>query len=553
MIRYRCPHCAAVATAHERRAGQASVCKACLKLHTIPADQAEWLTEGGEPRPSPVVAVPSTTSIQLGEGDQFKPASSPVVAVPPTTKRASPEANAAVPEPAPEQRPTTPASEEVPPTVPAGHSSEGAATASPPPSWEEPAAAITPPPVLPRQWTFVRPNDADSDLRSSATSRQSPQTPIPQKLTQHSPPIPLRTQADITAALTAVLATHMKPPPAPRRDLRPSTALWILLTVLGVTLLLVSLFSNPDYHWLGWLVGGVQIGLGYAWIVRLTSARSAVRGWLCALPPLTLYYLAQYKYAKWRPLRFVVTGAILAALATAIPTLAPHTHTWWKPTPQWPVVPPDPTTFSKLEQLRLYQKRQSYDSLIKLLEVLAKTDPLASEDAKDRCELAAEIQKLCDHQDVKVRVQAMAAYARWDPDKARAVCLAAIRSPSDTIREMALRLLPQWKDDESARAVQSLIGRPESIETNKAKIALEEIGGLPAERAALDLLRRADNQATRLMAISILEKVGGVTAIEPLRRYALASEDAAVRNHALATVKAIETRLAVPSPVAPTP
>src|SRR6266545_5897110 len=53
MIRYRCPHCAALTVAHERRAGQSSVCKTCLKPHSIPADKSLWLNELGEPLSAP--------------------------------------------------------------------------------------------------------------------------------------------------------------------------------------------------------------------------------------------------------------------------------------------------------------------------------------------------------------------------------------------------------------------------------------------------------------------------------------------------------------------
>ncbi|QJW94754.1 hypothetical protein [Frigoriglobus tundricola] len=59
MIRYRCPHCAALIVAHERRAGQSSVCKTCVKPHPIPADPVHWLTETGEPLHPPVVSLPA--------------------------------------------------------------------------------------------------------------------------------------------------------------------------------------------------------------------------------------------------------------------------------------------------------------------------------------------------------------------------------------------------------------------------------------------------------------------------------------------------------------
>ena len=107
---------------------------------------------------------------------------------------------------------------------------------------------------------------------------------------------------------------------------------------------------------------------------------------------------------------------------------------------------------------------------------------------------------------------------------------------------MALQLLPQWKDAESARAVQSLIGRPGTVETNRAKAALEEIGGPPAEQAAIALLNRADDQATRLTALSILEKVGGAEVSVLLRSYASATDDPAVRTRALAAADAIDAR-----------
>ena len=57
MIRYRCPHCATQTVTHERRVGQSSVCKACLKSHQIPADPALWLTETGELLHPPAAAV----------------------------------------------------------------------------------------------------------------------------------------------------------------------------------------------------------------------------------------------------------------------------------------------------------------------------------------------------------------------------------------------------------------------------------------------------------------------------------------------------------------
>jgi len=357
--------------------------------------------------------------------------------------------------------------------------------------------------------------------------------------------VPLQSQADIAVALTAALTSRMKPPPAPRRDLRPSTAVWMLLTVIGSVLVLLPLFATMNPRW-AMLVALLLLVIGYVWIVWITGLRETKRGVLCAIPPLTFYYLTQAKYASFRPLRFVLSGAVPLILPAAAPTLSTYTRPLVAK-PQTNAIPPDPTTQSKLTQLRLYRDQKAYASLFNLLDVLAKTDPLKSEDANDQTELSAELRALCQHPDTEVRVRAMPAYARWDPVNARRVCLQAVGSESTEERDMALRLLPQWKDADSARAVQSLMIRP-GVEANKAKAALEEIGGRPAELAALQLLNRTNHQAIRLQAIEVLEKVGGAETAATLRSYASATDDQAVRVHSLAAAEVIEARLKKPAP-----
>ncbi len=344
-------------------------------------------------------------------------------------------------------------------------------------------------------------------------------------------------------ALTAALTSRMKPPPAPRRDLRPSTAVWMLLTGVGVAFVLVALFSDLNYRWAALSVGAAQVVFGYAWIVRLTYLRNPVRGVVCATPPATFYYLAQHKYARFRPLRFVLTGSVLVGLAGTAPRLAELARPLVT-TNETKTTPPDLASQSKLAQLRALRDQRAYADLVRLIEVLAKSDPIRSADAGDRAELAAELEALCGHELTHVRIEAMTAFTKWDPAPnaaaARAVCLAAVRSPTQEERIRALRLLPRWKDAESARAVQSLLGRA-GPETNQARESLEEIGGAPAEQAALALLKR-DDLATRLIAIGVLEKVGGAEAAKELHTYAMATDDSLARTRALAAAAAIEAR-----------
>lgn len=507
MIRYRCPHCSAQSAVNERRAGQPSVCNKCFAPHTIPADPALWLNESGEPlypvapEPEPLApvfapAVPDPIPVE---------AAPPIVQLEPVRVAVLPRA----PEPEPEPLPQV----------------ASVAIATPPP------AAIAP---APRPLPVPAP------------------TPVPRRASaneRYGEPVQLQTQADITAALTAALSSRMKPRARERRDLRPSTAIWLLLTGIGIALALVALFLDAQYRTAVFVVAAVQVLAGYAWIVRMCAQRDTARGWACAVPPLTFGYLVQYKYAKLRPLRFVVTGALLALVGVAVPALAPHLQgAFAKPERPAPVEPPRPEATSRLALLKQHREERSYDALLKLLDDLAKSDPYYSPDKADAPALSAELKALCDHHLTEVKVRAMAAYARWDPPAARIVCLAAVRSTSSEEREWALRLLPKWKDNEVARAVQGLIGRPGSAESNRAKAALEEIGGPPAEQAALALLNRAEDQSTKLTALVILEKVGGADVPRVLRSYASAADDLAVRNRALHTAEAIEARVKLPTP-----
>jgi hypothetical protein len=522
MIRYACPHCAAVSAAvNERRAGQPSVCRKCLAAHTIPADPALWLTELGEPlypvAPIAPVEVREPEPVAVAPIEVREPEPVPVVAArepEPVRVVILPRA----PEPEPQREPEVPAA--------------AVAVATPPP-------LAAPPRPRPLPVPAVTPVPRRAPAPAAAQSANE----------RYGEPVQLQTQADITAALTAALSSRMKPRARERRDLRPSTALWLLLTGLGLALALVALFLDTEYRAGVFAVAAAQVFAGYAWIVRLTSMRDTSRGWACAVPPLTFGYLAQYKYAKLRPLRFVVTGAVLAGLGFAVPALAPHLHgAFAKPEGPAAVEQPRPEARSRLAQLKLYRESRSYDALLKLLEALAKADPYHAADRDDGPAIAAELKTLCDHQLTDVKVRAMAAYARWDPREARVVCLAAVRSTSSEEREWALRLLPQWKDNEVARAVQGLIGRPGSAESNRAKAALEEIGGPPAEQAALALLNRAEDQPTKLTALVILEKVGGPETARKLQAYAQGTDDPAVRARAHATIDAIEARAKIPAP-----
>ncbi|MBY0460998.1 MAG: hypothetical protein K2V38_27065, partial [Gemmataceae bacterium] len=249
MIRYRCPHCASLLAAHERRVGQTSVCKSCLQPHPIPLDISLWLTETGEP----LVRTPHPDGEDRGDGDdadsgRLEP-TVPELNIPVQVPSASvldlsnlPGARNAVPPNAPTPLPAPP--RPAPPTHPA-------------------TAHALAPPTHPAAEHFAAPPAAAA--------------------------VHLQTQADIAAALTAALTSRMKPPALPRQDLRPSTAGWMLLTGLGLAFLAAGVYAEANFVVSGALVpaaalAALQVLLGYAWIVRMTYLRDPVRGLLCAVP-----------------------------------------------------------------------------------------------------------------------------------------------------------------------------------------------------------------------------------------------------------------------------
>jgi hypothetical protein len=528
MLRYRCPQCSQLLQAHELRAGKKSVCVACLTTHIIPIDRSAWLSPNGEPL-YPRAPAPAEPLLS---------AAAPIAAQqPPTFRLDSPPAveDFYSPEP-PEPADVTLAASELqePPhtPLPASHAHQNGLQSEP---------------------TVVPGRDTPRPRSSPVGFPEPAAEPLVEPVIEQLEPVAeepahVKTQAEIAAALTEVLTHRMKPPRSPRRDLRISTAGWIVLTAIGVILLALSLFTSANYSKELLAVGLFQVLLGYAWIVWLTANREFSRGLACAIPPFTAYYLSQWKYAKLRPARFVVTGMVLAGLAVLSTHVMPFTHEWVGKAPaSGAVAAVDPADLSKLEQLREYRRQRSYDKLVDLLHNLAQTDALKSVDARDGPELALELRALCDNPDPGVKVAAMEAYARWGGDSAREVCLEAIRSQSQEERLMAIKLLPRWKGTPYALtiadAIAPLLSRSDpGVESDRAEAALVEIGGVAAERAVLGVLLRTDNPRLRLITLSILERVGGAETVTALRSYANTSLDQSIKSRTLSVIDAIESR-----------
>jgi hypothetical protein len=491
------------------------------------------------PRPdetlkAPATPLPPRPDETLVAPPRTPPAPPAPAPTPPPARPPEPRKVAAV-EPPREVRPSPPRRPSPPPPQPEPPPQEPPRTR---PSQRGPRLEPVPVPVPP-----PRGSGSVSNRRRLIVTTPAPlPRPDAGPAAGYAEPFRAHEQEEVAAHLAAALTTRMKPPPEPPRDLKPSTALWLVATGLALALLLLALVTPGDYLRAAGIIGAIELLVGYVWIVWLTFRREPRRGLLCAIPPLTARYLLEKKYAKYRPLRFVATGLVLLTLAGIGGLAQSRTRGWvgvHEPGPPVPS-PADLEKQPKLVQIREYRKQRSIDPLVKVLDALAKTDPTFSEDAKDRADLTAELRSLCADQQTDVRVAALGAYARWGGDEARSVCLKFIGSESADERRAALKLLPRWKDPEVARAVAARIGRP-STETTLAVESLLEIGGPAAEQAAIPLLR-TDDQGTRLTAIDILEKVGGADALAVLTEL-INSDDPIVRQRATAKAQVIKARL----------
>ncbi len=357
-----------------------------------------------------------------------------------------------------------------------------------------------------------------------------------------------RSQADVAAELSAALATRMKPRPRPRRDLSLSTALWLLATGVAAGLLVVTLFTPQDLATAALLIGLAEVLAGYVWIIWLAAQRDWARGVFAAVPPLTFWYLGQWKYARLRPLRFVLTGVVVVGVALASGVVLPRTRSWVGagPVEFEPEIGPDITAQRKVVQLRHYRDNRSYAALAKLLRELATSDPVYSAEAKDRAELGAETKGLGDHTDAEVRVEALAAFVTWGADaEAQDRCLAAVRTDNPELRLMALKLLPRWKTERVAGAIVARMQQRPGMEATAAQKALVELGGPVAERAAIPLLSDQYDQNVRLAAAEVLadERVASTSGAAALREAARVSTDPAVRTAATTAAVRIENRM----------
>ena len=535
MFRYRCPNaaCGRTLSAPPIRAGRPSVCPGCARPLTIPADPKDWLPDG--PAAGPAAAAAPAVAVAATPPELFPPSEPDLDLFAPIVTEAE-QATARMPAPTPP--PWAPPPPDSRPDEPPGHLWEPSPVETVlPPAVEAPAPAPRPGPEV------------------ATPAPRKPAAPLPVRAEEPAPAptVPARVAVDPPAAadphdpaeLVAVLAGR-RPPARPGGDLRPATALWLLLVGAGVVLLGLTLFTQADLGTPAVYLGAGLVEVGYLWAVWRAFRRSPVRGLACAVPPFTLGFLLRRADGDAQPLRYAAAGVGLIALGWFAPAAAPTTRAWvGADHPPATVARPDVAAASVPARLRDLADRRADDRLIGLLADLARTEPAGI----DRAAVAAEVVALYRHPDPEVRAAAMAADAAWGGADARGRVLAAVGGPDRDDRLAALRLLPRWKDDGSARAAAGRLGKG-GREGAAARAALVEIGGSVAERVVLPLLRH-DEQGVRLAAIDLLADatVGGPAAAAELRAVAESSPDPGTRLAAAAAAERIGSR----PPGAPAP
>jgi hypothetical protein len=337
----------------------------------------------------------------------------------------------------------------------------------------------------------------------------------------------------------------MNPAPDPRVDLRLSTGLWLVTTAVGVGLWVYFSLHNTDRLTLIWFVAGLQIVLGLGLIVYRAGCRGPVAGLVALFPPVTVYRLFQSDGPDgYRPLRFIVTAAVLAVLPFApVPTRAVVGNTLGLTDPTKLSNPATETVVARFK--RIAEKSGASDELRKELLNLADVGPESASEA--------EISQLVDlfrgllkkTSPAGVRDAAARALVAWDKDAARLDVTALLKSPFQDDRRTALTLLPTWPDEQSVRAAIGLITQDE--DQGDAIDALKAIGRVQptvVERVTLDTLLAGnrDTAPDRLL-FDVLETVGGEASVAGLTRYIESSKDPFLKDRAATKKTAVEAKL----------
>ena len=345
---------------------------------------------------------------------------------------------------------------------------------------------------------------------------------------------------DIGAELTANLTLRMAPPPDPPADLTLTTCGWLTICAVAAVLWVGGVVSDPELLPFLGLLGVVTLAFGYLWAAYLAGRRNWVRGAVTLVPPVTLWRVCRpFGDNGYRPLRFVVTGALVFGL-------------YWLGDEARAVVQPaiaalDPdrpmradTSLTESVAARL-AAAGSPDAALNCLLDLTAPEYQKAVPATDRPAVTAEIVRLTRPDGPTrpdVRAQAVRTLAVWSPADARPVVLACLASADSRERRIGLELAPRWPDLAIASAVAARLRDP-----GEEAVAREVLLQMPsaAESVLIPLLAGTDPMHV-LGVTELLGKIGGPAAATALVELSETAADPAIRAEAARAAAAQKSR-----------
>lgn len=536
MFGYPCPFCNQRLLAAPERAGQRTICPKCLKPIVIPKPDEDKKTDAEassasmaaepdevpismmptgldddepidagvrtplpEPRPAARIGPPAGT---YNDPIPLQPAAAVLVRNPDSVSDFAPVAE--IPSVA-ELAAPTPAPAVTPLPLPM-------------PSFPEPTYPLptyTPPKAQPPRFAAPAPIPVSTYPAPGRITGDHPAATMPPVPANHSPtgglivfnPTDVEA-ANIAAQLTTVISMTMKPAPEPPSDLRMTTGLWITLTACGMALWLFCMMSDTEPLKYVALIGAVELLIGYLWVAIAFGNRNTKKGFTTLFPPLWVYRAANPPYEPgYRPLRFVVAGAVLLSLYVIAPKVQPTLFAWIgiadDAVPSPPSKPDTPLIMLRAAELdgdTLGMKRQ--------LALFAKSESLILTPVDEKPAVIATLNRLVKGKRAEIRDDALRALAIWSKDDAKPAVLAAITGGGDDERETAYDLVSNWNDAETVQLLVKQLGT-----TNLARPTLDIIGKSEPGRAALEdallPLIQANSPDRRNDLIALASEYGG--------------------------------------------
>ena len=354
---------------------------------------------------------------------------------------------------------------------------------------------------------------------------------------------------DIAAELTAALTMRMKPPPDPPADLNLSTGGWLLMSVVGVFTWLVAIFSDERLLPFVAVLGTFLLAFGYFWAAYLAGLHNWVRGVVTLLPPVALWRIClPFGDNGYRPLRFVLTGALFLALYWVGPLASAALQPMWAMLELARPERSNTAAIPPVDRLKTAVQSNQPENVISLLADFASPDLIAATSADEKTALIAEIKKLTRTDETdrsEIRVNAINTLAMWSPKETRLAVLVALRSSESVERKNALKLAAQWPDLEMARAVAGRLSN--RSEETQAKDLLLQMPPSTVEAAVLPLLK-SDDQIFVLTIAELLVKIGAEDSIQVLTAMSKTFPNPTIRDEMTRHAETIRSRLTVTKP-----